>query len=201
MYICRSAAGPSPRVRGSRPVPFGASSPHGSIPACAGKPASSICPLVMVRVHPRVCGEASRERMSELFSRGPSPRVRGSLRAGPRQRDRPGSIPACAGKPCGRARRTRVAGVHPRVCGEAWLASRGIYPLVGPSPRVRGSRAYVGAPRSLCGSIPACAGKPTARRTVSCSIRVHPRVCGEARRPGHRPVSAPGPSPRVRGSP
>ena len=91
--------GPSPRVRGS---PFWcALDPRclGSIPACAGKPASHSSGGDHQWVHPRVCGEATSVTCSTSNSKGPSPRVRGSLEVAGPGAERAGSIPACAGKP------------------------------------------------------------------------------------------------------
>ena len=55
--------------------------------------------------------------------------------------------------------------------------------------------------RAACGSIPACAGKPTPSRKRPRSSWVHPRVCGEAPPSPIPDPPQPGPSPRVRGSP
>ena len=195
------ATGPSPRVRGSLEAIAEASGITGSIPACAGKPLILDALVAMLWVHPRVCGEAPRWAGRGCSCRGPSPRVRGSLGPVDLRLPRPGSIPACAGKPCGGPTRRGLLWVHPRVCGEARCTRvpRRIRP--GPSPRVRGSPSPC-APAPLGrGSIPACAGKPTPRRWPRRRRRVHPRVCGEAALtapPGDR---GRGPSPRVRGSP
>ena len=118
---CRGlgASGPSPRVRGSQPPESSPCSASGSIPACAGKPAVGVVQARVIRVHPRVCGEAWVTQLAGSFVKGPSPRVRGSLLPSSPIVPRLGSIPACAGKP--RIPRTapRGSGVHPRVCGEA----------------------------------------------------------------------------------
>ena len=132
--------------------------------------------------------------------RGPSPRVRGS-----RPRDAAGtttgrSIPACAGKPRDYSWSRPNRRVHPRVCGEALSAGVSITHSGGPSPRVRGSQARSGRRARGEGSIPACAGKPTAIRTSTRSSGVHPRVCGEAAHRMPTPLASRGPSPRVRGS-
>ena len=71
---------------------------------------------------------------------------------------------------------------------------------VGLSPRVRGSPGQERIGRRPSGSIPACAGEPSAGARVPIRSRVYPRVCGGAHStPRHRkPVR--GLSPRVRGS-
>ena len=152
-------------------------------------------------VHPRVCGEAGHLPCPIRHVRGPSPRVRGSRRRRRIHRRIVRSIPACAGKPRAPRRHRRRLGVHPRVCGEAEDGRRQRAHGGGPSPRVRGSLAAADLLLRTRGSIPACAGKPTAAAARSGSDGVHPRVCGEAAELLLRPRVREGPSPRVRGSP
>ena len=71
----------------------------------------------------------------------------------------------------------------------------------GSSPRVRGTRAQVGASRRLRRFIPACAGNSTAGRRRRGRTPVHPRVCGELNRILSQATSVCGSSPRVRGTP
>ena len=133
--------GPSPRVRGSHATRGPQSIGRGSIPACAGKPGSDARNDRVLRVHPRVCGEAPSTRTVAAPASGPSPRVRGSPRLRGSADARAGSIPACAGKPCRTLCVWSRSGVHPRVCGEATTPSGCINRGQGPSPRVRGSPA------------------------------------------------------------
>ena len=190
----RATPGPSPRVRGS-PICIGAlAGVRGSIPACAGKPFNQLIWIEPDKVHPRVCGEASKCTMRRVRRAGPSPRVRGSPQHLARRPRGDGSIPACAGKPPGRRR------VHPRVCGEASMLVCRMRIQWGPSPRVRGSRGDPAAVAVLVGSIPACAGKPSSCICFPFIRRVHPRVCGEADSPVVSWTGGRGPSPRVRGS-
>ena len=173
--------GPSPRVRGSLASRASVAALQGSIPACAGKPASCRAVSAVSRVHPRVCGEAKGNPTISNGARGPSPRVRGSRAGNGSPSTALRSIPACAGKP-----------------GQGQGQGQG---AVGPSPRVRGSH-HRGAGRSPArGSIPACAGKPPVDRRAYDASRVHPRVCGEALTPAILAARDMGPSPRVRGSP
>ena len=111
--------GLSPRVRGSRASAAGKERTEGSIPACAGKPRCSRRPGTGRRVYPRVCGEASSPWPRLPCARGLSPRVRGSPRHQAGADGQEGSIPACAGKPCGPGRTLQASRVYPRVCGEA----------------------------------------------------------------------------------
>ena len=193
--------GPSPRVRGSPPRPTGSRPGRGSIPACAGKPSRRRLRRRRSRVHPRVCGEARIARSTGGHVTGPSPRVRGSLTVARPAGLRPGSIPACAGKPGAWARWRRPSRVHPRVCGEAAALDAQRVGEPGPSPRVRGSLIQLRHRVQRRGSIPACAGKPGTPKAWGRSPRVHPRVCGEATTKTLAASKVVGPSPRVRGSP
>ena len=150
-------------------------------------------------VYPRVCGEAPTAPPTSSRARGLSPRVRGSRNLQRRLFKGIGSIPACAGKPrslgCGPTERR----VYPRVCGEAFSFVPPTHTAQGLSPRVRGSRLHIPAPRAAMWSIPACAGKPPQYRGGTSSEGLSPRVRGSRRccdRSGHEGGSIP----RVRGS-
>ena len=111
-----------------------------------------------------------------------------------------GSIPACAGEPMDQARWLQMGGVDPRVCGGAGAVWAPVMLSRGRSPRVRGSQQLIVAPQVGAGSIPACAGEPRGVQDLVERMRVDPRVCGGARRPGRADRWARGRSPRVRGS-
>ena len=127
-----------------------------------------------------MCGEAVSWLRDRVIVEGLSPRVRGSRQ----QQDQPdrsdGSIPACAGKPRVPRSSSWSGWVYPRVCGEAHRVSQQLLIVEGLSPRVRGSLRTMPSTPVMRGSIPACAGKPSA---CSCTLGqdwVYPRVCGEA---------------------
>ncbi len=152
-------------------------------------------------VYPRVCGGAGTVGAALYRHVGLSPRVRGSRRHRLCNRDRRGSIPACAGEPVKALLQTKDIGVYPRVCGGAMTRHRPSLLSTGLSPRVRGSQVFKSVCDQITRSIPACAGEPLAV-TRTCEPRwVYPRVCGGApSRPRHTSRSK-GLSPRVRGSP
>jgi len=175
--------------------------PQGSIPACAGEPSGSGSVFSFVRVYPRVCGGAPRIFDVGRVQQGLSPRVRGSPTRTKLMDNPQGSIPACAGEPRTQGPGSAPGAVYPRVCGGAFLCLSHPPSPQGLSPRVRGSQG-TGHPRRLVrGSIPACAGEPTARRGPNGLLRVYPRVCGGASHTFRVWASARGLSPRVRGSP
>ena len=192
--------GLSPRVRGNPNRRAPARESLGSIPACAGEPASLSNPTPNQRVYPRVCGGTNQEMRGAYPHGGLSPRVRGNPRR-PRSHDHlHRSIPACAGEPrhCRRSRRPRR--VYPRVCGGTRAPAAERCDGGGLSPRVRGNRQS--SPPLLLEnrSIPACAGEPRNSPSATSMGQVYPRVCGGTRRRQVCAASSRGLSPRVRGN-
>ena len=179
----RHTRGLSPRVRGNPPARRPPPLPDSS------------------RVYPRVCGGTVPTTVMSPTPPGLSPRVRGNRGADPSAAPHAGSIPACAGEPRSRRRRGSRRGVYPRVCGGTHYAQR--VPILprGLSPRVRGNHAQSPEIAAGRGSIPACAGEPSAARCRYSAATVYPRVCGGTHI-GNRPRRHPqGLSPRVRGNP
>ena len=111
-----------------------------------------------------------------------------------------GSIPACAGQPRGIRGSCRAAAVYPRVCGAAKNIPTPTYPLLGLSPRVRGSPQLAVRQHHAARSIPACAGQPRIGLRLRPCREVYPRVCGAASHPHTLTPGGHGLSPRVRGS-
>ena len=194
------ATGLSPRVRGSLRVFFVLMMSLGSIPACAGEPATATAGRDCRRVYPRVCGGAGSLLSSAVLPQGLSPRVRGSRLIRKDWLVILGSIPACAGEPLCRHSFFSLSRVYPRVCGGARDNILGAESDMGLSPRVRGSRGQRAAPDNRPGSIPACAGEPLAAGGNYDEVRVYPRVCGGASISGAAAIRRTGLSPRVRGS-
>ncbi len=159
-----TAAGSSPRVRGTLPGGRGRRRQHRFIPACAGNAACSFEAPARRPVHPRVCGERWQLVPRGVRGNGSSPRVRGTRCQGRRGRPSRRFIPACAGNASNpippEARKT----VHPRVCGERPGGAGGLARPAGSSPRVRGTPWGRGRPRRCRRFIPACAGNALASR-------------------------------------
>ena len=132
---------------------------------------------------------------------GLSPRVRGNrVNLGVRCQRR-GSIPACAGEPPSATRPSAATRVYPRVCGGTFLLRFHGLTLQGLSPRVRGNPLVGVKCAAYGGSIPACAGEPSATKPIPSMCRVYPRVCGGTRISPNNAVADYGLSPRVRGNP
>ena len=131
--------GLSPRVRGNQGIVRGATERQGSIPACAGEPASDASNLSPLRVYPRVCGGTGDPQRYVTVTQGLSPRVRGNpsdVGSNPRLRR---SIPACAGEPRAAIPGSFPPWVYPRVCGGTSFETLFMPFAWGLSPRVRGN--------------------------------------------------------------
>ena len=151
-------------------------------------------------VYPRVCGGTSPEARVARVKDGLSPRVRGNrLSCMPITCGR-GSIPACAGEPCGLPTAFCGRPVYPRVCGGTPGQPGPVMFRPGLSPRVRGNLRDAGRAEIRIGSIPACAGEPAIRQPGQSIVKVYPRVCGGTVRRAFRSVLLKGLSPRVRGN-
>ena len=196
----RKCQGLSPRVRGNRgvvPLPMRR---RGSIPACAGEPATAGHASPDLGVYPRVCGGTSSLRTRYTLRWGLSPRVRGNPHPPHRKVKREGSIPACAGEPSPPRPAKSIRRVYPRVCGGTVGSRHSNHPAAGLSPRVRGNPAGTAGAAARRGSIPACAGEPPKVGRSARWAGVYPRVCGGTGLPRTGHERHQGLSPRVRGN-
>ena len=109
------------------------------IPAHAGNTAGGRVHLGGFSVHPRACGEhlVARLRLSESI--GSSPRMRGTRCRSPWHSDKPRFIPAHAGNTTRLHRHGPHTAVHPRACGEHYMAPPKFSSAPGSSPRMRGT--------------------------------------------------------------
>ncbi len=172
----------------------------GTIPAGAGEPIAQRGQTQCHWDHPRGCGGTREWPRCRYRSAGPSPRVRGNLDEASDVKGKPGTIPAGAGEPNRHASACDTGGDHPRGCGGTAIASSGLLPQSGPSPRVRGNRAVRAARAARAGTIPAGAGEPRLRCRCRRCPGDHPRGCGGTCEGEARRATPRGPSPRVRGN-
>ena len=193
--------GLSPRVRGNRGRGAAGEGESGSIPACAGEPATTCRRSCARRVYPRVCGGTPPCPCRAPSTTGLSPRVRGNRLDVGADCVADGSIPACAGEPPLFCPFARLRGVYPRVCGGTTEDAFRDGATTGLSPRVRGNRPQHVAHLPIAGSIPACAGEPAKLAPTDGSWRVYPRVCGGTVVRTVADAERVGLSPRVRGNP
>ena len=87
------------------------------------------------------------------------------------------------------------------MCGGTSMCQVDCYWADGLSPRVRGNRPIARIEKRFDGSIPACAGEPTANLARTCGDKVYPRVCGGTSFVPRSRMRVMGLSPRVRGNP
>ena len=195
-----SGRGSSPRVRGTVSQRTESQNLFRFIPACAGNGRGTPSRGPRRSVHPRVCGERSFGVQTPPWTAGSSPRVRGTDLIHVRLSGVIRFIPACAGNGLTRSIVTGSKSVHPRVCGERLIAGQIARPIVGSSPRVRGTAELEMHPVLGHRFIPACAGNGRRRPTKGGSRSVHPRVCGERQCTYCSRCLRNGSSPRVRGT-
>ena len=157
-------------------------------------------PWPVHEVYPRVCGGTEADGDPCPESEGLSPRVRGNQVFVTAVRPVVRSIPACAGEPTAGQVGSHTTRVYPRVCGGTRRPVPKHHVARGLSPRVRGNRRFHFRRSWYPGSIPACAGEPTARPPAPLPPWVYPRVCGGTTMACWRIVCSRGLSPRVRGN-
>ena len=171
-----------------------------SFKASSSNGITTLMPFSSLRDHPRGCGAHLLPQRRQLYCRGSSPRVRGSLCRQSQQRTLHGIIPAGAGLTrygIGLCRRRRD---HPRGCGAHSEADCQQIDFWGSSPRVRGSPAVLRPYCRRAGIIPAGAGLTQADQGHVLHGRDHPRGCGAHQLAAHVITYLIGSSPRVRGS-
>ena len=111
-----------------------------------------------------------------------------------------GLIPAGAGNMGRLAVPVYFTWAHPRGCGEHVSSWQEHIPLMGSSPRVRGTLFALGARTVSLRLIPAGAGNMVAQTSLRLLAWAHPRGCGEHCTISYRRSAIRGSSPRVRGT-
>ena len=115
---CLQELGSPPRVRGKVHRGLVRDAHTGITPARAGKRADYHRECVVIRDHPRACGEKVLSANPEAVEMGSPPRVRGKDSGSPYQQYICGITPARAGKSARRRGSRSAAWDHPRACGE-----------------------------------------------------------------------------------
>ena len=151
-------------------------------------------------VHPRAGGELFVSVLRTMLTIGSSPRGRGT-RAGRVS----GSgwrrfIPARAGNSLAKKAESCLTTVHPRAGGELSRRRAGIRPILGSSPRGRGTQQNCARPNPQDRFIPARAGNSRPRSGERGGQPVHPRAGGELTKAVLCTVVVNGSSPRGRGT-
>ena len=192
-------AGSSPRGRGPRPRGQRRLHVEGLIPARAGTTCPRTAGHRARRAHPRAGGDHSTVSIEPSVTLGSSPRGRGprcealARHAGARL------IPARAGTTLCSRERSRSARAHPRAGGDHSVASFGVSPARGSSPRGRGPPAQGAREGGRLRLIPARAGTTGVRRGCAHPLGAHPRAGGDHSRGMASRSDSFGSSPRGRG--
>ena len=193
-------AGSSPRARGTPASSAPSACSKRFIPAGAGNTRDNKKCMSFLWVHPRGRGEHYAATYSAVVFGGSSPRARGTRQHVSRARSRLRFIPAGAGNTlCGSFGEARPA-VHPRGRGEHANVLLFFADLPGSSPRARGTRCPSSRPARCIRFIPAGAGNTLPPKAPPDTTAVHPRGRGEHAPQQWNSHSAPGSSPRARGT-
>ena len=195
-----SAAGSSPRMRGTQNVSFLCCSTSGIIPAHAGNTGLGAAKNPNGQDHPRACGEHDGRIRWGMAGLGSSPRMRGTPYRALRSVIECGIIPAHAGNTVLPFSMIVFCRDHPRACGEHPLGSLLHTLRKGSSPRMRGTRSFLFPFRCCLGIIPAHAGNTLSGSAHTVTPEDHPRVCGEHWTGTGSSESVTGSSPRMRGT-
>ena len=129
--------------------------------------------------HPRVCGEKSEARSSELPTGGSPPRMRGKGSRCRTLQHRHRITPTYAGKRAVSLLTGSRILDHPRVCGEKPRCVARISASLGSPPRMRGKVVAELSDNRFDRITPAYAGKRFLRLFCVPYREDHPRVCGE----------------------
>ena len=149
------------------------------IPAHAGKTLAHQVQVLKAQAHPRSRGENPYAASNDQDPKGSSPLTRGKRPPPRRSHERPGLIPAHAGKTPRRGSRPRRAGAHPRSRGENKTPQPPGPRWWGSSPLTRGKLLQAEGHTLIAGLIPAHAGKTTCKGPGSRGGAAHPRSRGE----------------------
>ena len=152
------------------------------------------------RDHPRICGEHFAWDSTTDFDSGSSPHMRGTH---PTLDIMPGDrriIPAYAGNTPPRVPPPLSQRDHPRICGEHARRFDPQWRPTGSSPHMRGTQVFCNNLGTRLGIIPAYAGNTDWGDAFKCSMRDHPRICGEHDAISVADIESWGSSPHMRGT-
>ena len=152
------------------------------------------------RDHPRIRGEHQDGPEIIVVEDGSSPHTRGAQTRLQERPDRRRIIPAYAGSTQVSTRPLAPAWDHPRIRGEHPVPTPSAAGEGGSSPHTRGARLDPAPQGKRARIIPAYAGSTNARAPLTSLTRDHPRIRGEHRGAGYRPMETAGSSPHTRGA-
>ena len=171
--------GSPPPMRGKGVSGFSLTSVSRITPAYAGKSVAQAALNVIMRDHPRLCGEKSFPKESAAVSSGsPSP-MRGKDAFIRIYHPKCDITPAYAGKRCTHRQARGCSGDHPRLCGEKFAVVIDVLAGYGSPPPMRGKGDTQHFAHLSHGITPAYAGKSRRHLKLLLETEDHPRLCGE----------------------
>ena len=151
----------------------------GNIPAYAGRTQERSLNAPYRQKHPRIRGENHRDLRRGRFFLETSPHTRGEPSAAVSVLDRPGNIPAYAGRTIYGEDVNLDAEKHPRIRGENHLARLQVRNHAETSPHTRGELVAQRILHDCARNIPAYAGRTIGVKDSEVSYQKHPRIRGE----------------------
>ena len=130
--------GSPPRMRGKVNLAVYNIIIQGITPAHAGKSHGDVLQTVLLKDHPRACGEKLSSLLLKSMPEGSPPRMRGKGILMLRIKMQLRITPAHAGKSYTQVHRFRYTQDHPRACGEKPVAIFMLVIVAGSPPRMRG---------------------------------------------------------------
>ena len=199
-WLLLAISGSSPRWRGTHRRPYKCRARRRIIPALAGNTHRTRCPVRRTSDHPRAGGEHTVTRALHRIYAGSSPRWRGTPPLESLAVDLRRIIPALAGNTSMETLFRSDFPDHPRAGGEHFCATASCPPVIGSSPRWRGTQSAARKIPLPARIIPALAGNTSGSPPRPPPSPDHPRAGGEHPRTEVSSIPGSGSSPRWRGT-
>ncbi len=191
--------GSPPHMRGKGSSVKAWQARSGITPAHAGKSYGTGKERMIVRDHPRTCGEKRVSPNRPSTGSGSPPHMRGKVSNRSKHALFCGITPAHAGKRLCVSKGDKFLGDHPRTCGEKLLRRLRRAILQGSPPHMRGKGFHSCGISGKDGITPAHAGKRLRAFSGSYPNLDHPRTCGEKHRSAQGVCLDGGSPPHMRG--
>jgi len=148
-------------------------------PTHAGNTVFIVINRILIRDHPRACGEHCDYLIGNTDDPGSPPRMRGTHCESRRRSEDRRITPAHAGNTKRNCHSLVRKKDHPRACGEHYCSFCRVINIPGSPPRMRGTPYRQDALTIQTGITPAHAGNTNNINPYIHTRRDHPRACGE----------------------
>ena len=171
--------GSSPRVWGTRLLPYCMRPAARFIPTRVGNTSQTSPRTLVGTVHPHACGEHKHHISPDSWQHGSSPRVWGTPTIYAREFNRLRFIPTRVGNTADSPTNIAAQTVHPHACGEHTSRNLICVSFHGSSPRVWGTHIETLSRARKNRFIPTRVGNTGLEKALSVFKAVHPHACGE----------------------